>query len=150
MAECAVTMMERNAPDLEPHTPASARAPTGDAERVLALLSGDPVGALTIASLRDRGVRAPAQAVYELQLAGYEIERVSSRAGIQGTRAYRLATSPPSPPAPPPLPSLQSPSPQSPSPLEVPETPERSARIRRRRPSPPRPRARRPSHEPHR
>ena len=34
---------------------------------------------MTIAALRERGVKAPAQAVYELQLAGYEIDRVPCR-----------------------------------------------------------------------
>jgi hypothetical protein len=47
-----------------------------DLARLLALLEADPAGALTIADLRERGLKAPAQAVYELQLAGYEIDRV--------------------------------------------------------------------------
>ena len=47
-----------------------------DVARLLELLEGDQAGALTIAALRERGVKAPAQAVYTLQLAGYGIDRV--------------------------------------------------------------------------
>ena len=47
-----------------------------DLARLLALLEADQAGALTIADLRERGLKAPAQAVYELQLAGYVIDRV--------------------------------------------------------------------------
>lgn len=47
-----------------------------DLARLLALLEADQAGALTIADLRERGLKAPAQAVYELQLAGHEIDRV--------------------------------------------------------------------------
>ena len=59
-----------------------ARSPgsrDGDRARVLRLLEDDQTGALTIAALRERGVEAPALIVYELQLAGYEIERVHVR-----------------------------------------------------------------------
>jgi hypothetical protein len=48
-----------------------------DVARALALLEGDQAGPITIAALRARGVKAPAQAVYTLQLAGYGIDRVS-------------------------------------------------------------------------
>ena len=59
-----------------------ARSPgsrDGDRARVLRLLEDDQTGALTIAALRERGVEAPALIVYELQLAGYEIDRVPVR-----------------------------------------------------------------------
>ena len=48
-----------------------------DLARALALLQGDRAGSVTIAALRERGVKAPAQAVYDLQLAGHAIDRVS-------------------------------------------------------------------------
>jgi hypothetical protein len=47
-----------------------------DQARLLTLLEADRTGALTTAALRERGFEAPAQMVYELQLAGYEIDRV--------------------------------------------------------------------------
>ncbi len=63
--------------------------------RVLALLEGDRAGSLTIAALRQRGVKAPAQAVYDLQLAGYAIDRVSrTEPGGQSTFGYHLHVSP--------------------------------------------------------
>ena len=37
----------------------------------------DPSASVTIAALRERGVKAPAQAVYDLQLLGHAIDRVS-------------------------------------------------------------------------
>ena len=57
-------------PALEPpadHTPA----------RLLAMLLHDRSAGLTIAAMRERGIEAPAQAIYTLQLAGYEIDRVA-------------------------------------------------------------------------
>lgn len=66
-----------------------------DLMRVLALLEGDHTGAITVAALRERGVKAPAQAVYTLQLAGYAIDRVScTDPGGHKTLGYRLATVP--------------------------------------------------------
>ena len=71
-----------------------------DLTRVLALLEGallegDHTGAITVAALRERGVKAPAQAVYTLQLAGYAIDRVScTDPGGHKTLGYRLATVP--------------------------------------------------------
>jgi hypothetical protein len=65
----------------------------GDRElaRVLALLEGDRAGSVTIAALRERGVKAPAQAMYDLQLAGYAIDRVSCPdPGGRRTFGYRL------------------------------------------------------------
>ncbi len=69
----------------------------GDRElaHVLALLRGDRAGAVTIDALRERGVKAPAQAMYDLQLAGYRIDRVScSDLGGHRTFGYRLHGSP--------------------------------------------------------
>ena len=43
--------------------------------RLLALLEADRGATLTVAELLDGGVQAPAQAVYALQLAGYDVER---------------------------------------------------------------------------
>ena len=69
----------------------------GDRElaRALALLQGDQAGPVTIAALRERGVKAPAQAVYDLQLAGHAIDRVSCT-DPRGRRTfgYRLRGSP--------------------------------------------------------
>jgi hypothetical protein len=59
--------------------------------RVLALLEGDQTGSITVAALRERGVKAPGQAVYILQLAGYAIDRVSrTDLGGHRTLGYRL------------------------------------------------------------
>ena len=49
-----------------------------DLARLLALPEANTTGGVTIAALREAGMDAPAQAVYELQLAGYEVERVRS------------------------------------------------------------------------
>ncbi len=46
--------------------------------RALELLQRNNVRPVTAAALRSRGVRAPAQAVYDLQLAGYPIDRVTA------------------------------------------------------------------------
>jgi len=65
----------------------------GDRElaRALALLQGDRAGSVTIAALRERGIKAPAQAMYDLQLAGYAIDRVScTDPGGRRTFGYRL------------------------------------------------------------
>ena len=62
-----------------------------DSARVLTLLEANQTGGLTIAALRERGVKAPAQAVYELQLAGYEIDRVTfENPDGHATLGYRL------------------------------------------------------------
>ena len=63
--------------------------------RVLALLEEDRAGSLTIAALRGQGVKAPAQAVYDLQLGGYPIDRVTcTGTGGQASFGYRLHVSP--------------------------------------------------------
>ena len=65
-----------------------------DAARVLTLLGADNRGALTIAALREHGVQAPAQAIYELQLDGYEIDRVPCESSDRRTTiGYRLRAS---------------------------------------------------------
>jgi hypothetical protein len=65
-----------------------------DAARVLTLLGADDSGALTMAALSEHGVRAPAQAIYELQLDGYEIDRVPCEGSDRHTTiGYRLRTS---------------------------------------------------------
>ncbi|MGA9856750.1 MAG: hypothetical protein WBQ18_02745 [Solirubrobacteraceae bacterium] len=58
---------------------------------MLALLEDAPGGGMTVAELRARGVRAPAQAVYTLQLAGYPIDHTDWTDG-RGHRAqgYRI------------------------------------------------------------
>ena len=65
-----------------------------DAARVLTLLVADDGGALTTAALREHGVQAPAQAIYELQLDGYKIDRVPCVSSDRHTTiGYRLRTS---------------------------------------------------------
>jgi hypothetical protein len=65
-----------------------------DAARVLTLLGADDSGAVTMAALREHGVHAPAQAIYELQLDGYEIDRVPCEGSDRHTTiGYRLRTS---------------------------------------------------------
>jgi len=65
-----------------------------DQSRVLRLLEADRDGGLTIAVLRERGVEAPALTVYELQLAGYEIDRVPCGCSDgHTTLGYRLRAS---------------------------------------------------------
>lgn len=67
--------------------------------RALALLESDHTGSVTVAALRERGVRAPAQAVYDLQIAGYAIDRVTATdAGGRSTSGYRLRGPAPSEP----------------------------------------------------
>jgi hypothetical protein len=66
--------------------------PAGDeVARLLRLLRADTTGALTIAAMHEDGIRAPAQAIYALQLAGYDIDRVYDEhtEGLR-TPAYRL------------------------------------------------------------
>jgi hypothetical protein len=45
------------------------------AARLVALLLHNGSGGLTIAAMQERGIEVPAQAIYALRLAGYEIER---------------------------------------------------------------------------
>jgi hypothetical protein len=62
--------------------------------RLLALLERDESGGLTVAALREHGIRAPGQAVYALQLAGHQIDRVSCEGSDGQMRlGYRLHAS---------------------------------------------------------
>jgi hypothetical protein len=59
--------------------------------RLLALLESDQTGGLTVAALREQGIRAPGQAVYALQLAGHRIDRVNCEGSDgQTSLGYRL------------------------------------------------------------
>lgn len=76
-----------------PSTSRSQPRSAGDRElaRVLALLEDADSDWVTLTVMRERGVRAPAQAIYTLELAGYPIDR-SSCTGPPGQRApgYRI------------------------------------------------------------
>lgn len=76
-----------------PSEPPAVEHSEGDRQvaQVLALLEDDRAEAISIATLLERGVKSPAQAVYELQLAGYRIDRVSQTdSGGHTTLGYRL------------------------------------------------------------
>jgi hypothetical protein len=67
-----------------------------DEARLLALLKAHHRGGLSIAELHDRGISAPAHAIYMLQLAGYEVG--PAPVGLDGGRpdgAFRLHADPP-------------------------------------------------------
>jgi hypothetical protein len=66
------------------------RACGHDAARLLALLRQDRNGAVSVAAMREQGIKAPAQAIYTLQLAGYVIDRVPADAHGRRSPAYRL------------------------------------------------------------
>lgn len=68
----------------------SGRPLTRDAARALALLVAADGRPVTLAELGEHGVRFPGQAVYELQLAGYAIDRTASGAGPR-LGGYRVA-----------------------------------------------------------
>jgi len=65
---------------------------TSDRARLLSALAAAEGEALTISDLRDRGVQMPGQALYELELEGYPVERVRVTGGSRrgGTVGYRL------------------------------------------------------------
>ncbi len=69
--------------------PAPVRRPRQPTDHLLELLtySGWP---LTVGELREHGISAPAQTIYELQLAGYEIDRVPVRHDGHCDSGYRL------------------------------------------------------------
>ncbi|MBV9311340.1 MAG: hypothetical protein JOZ73_10935 [Solirubrobacterales bacterium] len=48
-----------------------------EAARLLALLEDESTEVLTIEDMRARGIQAPAQAIYTLQLRGYQVDRVA-------------------------------------------------------------------------
>ena len=61
-----------------------------DATRLLALLEANSGDALTIADMRERGIAAPGQVIYALQLAGYDIDRAPIHGNSRGPLGYRL------------------------------------------------------------
>lgn len=65
---------------------------TANRARLLLVLGAAEEDALTIGDLRERGVRMPGQAIYELELDGYPVERVHrhSRARHCSAVGYRL------------------------------------------------------------
>jgi hypothetical protein len=64
-------------------------------QRLLALFERREGDALPVSSLREEGIQAPAQAIYELQLAGYIVDRVAVRS-LDGrvSFGYRLSGAP--------------------------------------------------------
>jgi len=70
--------------------PEPERAWDRAAARLLALLADNPHDALTIAAMRERGIDTPAQVIYALQLAGYDIERTPGAGNPCGPPGYRL------------------------------------------------------------
>ena len=62
-----------------------------DEARLLAVLEDNCAEAVTISELRERGIRAPGQAIYTLQLTGYQIDRVRvQRPNGHNSTGYRL------------------------------------------------------------
>jgi len=62
-----------------------------DTVRLLAVLEDNRAEAVTISELRERGIETPGQAIYTLQLTGYQIERVPiQRPNGRNTTGYRL------------------------------------------------------------
>jgi len=61
-----------------------------DAARLLALLEDNPDDTITIAAIRERGIDTPAQVIYALQLAGYDIDRTPAPGNPRGPLGYRL------------------------------------------------------------
>ena len=61
-----------------------------DAARLLALLEENPDDTMTIAAIRERGIDTPAQVIYALQLAGYDIDRAPVLGNPCGPLGYRL------------------------------------------------------------
>jgi hypothetical protein len=61
-----------------------------DSARLLALLEGTRDDAVTIVAMRERGIHTPAQMIYALQLAGYDIDRVTTPGNPGHPVGYRL------------------------------------------------------------
>jgi len=61
--------------------------------RLLAMLRREGRAGITVQAMRDAGVEAPGQAIYMLQLRGYDIDRVSAEPHGRPTPVYRLAAS---------------------------------------------------------
>ena len=72
--------------------PIDSESESPDAQRLLALLTAATENTLMLDEVRDRAVSAPAQAVYELQLDGYVVDRIT----LKGEHAvgYRLRRRP--------------------------------------------------------
>lgn len=71
-------------------------------QRLLVRLSQEGATGVTVAELLASGVRSPAQSVYDLQLAGYDIDRIwKTQAGGHRAASYFLrgTTDPPLPAA---------------------------------------------------
>ena len=83
----------RTSPRVEESGPLRLRDP--DAAHLLDVLAEHEGFPMTIAQLRDEGLHAPAQAIYELQLAGYDVERLAVRGGRElPSIGYRLRAAP--------------------------------------------------------
>lgn len=81
----------------DPTSPAASRTPEASADasdrgRLLHAFVAAQGAALTIGDLRELGVRMPGQALYELELDGYPVERAHERSGARaaGFSGYRL------------------------------------------------------------
>jgi hypothetical protein len=85
--------MPYNAPNSTP-TRQTPHRPTGisDRARLLQLLDAADGDTLTIGDLRERGIQMPGQAIYELELDGYPVERVHLRVSAHrgAVLGYRL------------------------------------------------------------
>ncbi len=87
-----------------PHNPRNStltrqtQGPAGisDRARLLHVLDAAEGDALTISDLRERGIEMPGQAIYELELDGYTVERVNRRTFERRGRVlgYRLTPTP--------------------------------------------------------
>jgi hypothetical protein len=65
-----------------------------DAARLLSLLRRNRDAGVTVAEMRERGIDAPAQAIYTLQLAGYAVDHVPAAPNGSKARAYRMRGGP--------------------------------------------------------
>ena len=61
-----------------------------DAARMLALFEDNRHHAVTITTMREHGIETPAQVIYALQLAGYDIDRTPCPGNPYGPLGYRL------------------------------------------------------------
>lgn len=75
--------------------PDPVNASDRQAARLLALLEANSGEALTIADMRERGIAAPGQVIYALQLAGYDIDRAPIHGNSRGPLGYRLRSGTP-------------------------------------------------------
>jgi hypothetical protein len=77
---------------LRPGPRCASATPRGQrVERLVALLEDREGEAVSVCALREQGIDAPAQAIYELQLTGYIVDRVAVRyADGRASFGYRL------------------------------------------------------------